>query len=67
MNIFECNPKQLVLLAALIADQIALQHNLEEQEVIATVLRAISENVSIYVATEALREINERNNMEEES
>lgn len=53
MNIFNLSGRQLVLLSALIADQIALEYNIEEQEIIAAILEAIGENLSVYIAVAA--------------
>lgn len=59
MNIFDCNARQLVLLSALIADQIALEYSTEQQAVIEALLRSIAENINIYIALEAGNEENE--------
>ncbi|MGL5352884.1 MAG: hypothetical protein ACRDA5_06100 [Clostridium sp.] len=56
MNIFECNARQLILLAALIADQIATEYSLEERDVIATVLAAVVENISMYSVLEGINQ-----------
>lgn len=53
MSRFNLSARQLVLLSAIIADQIAAEYTLEEQEIISAVLQAIGENISVYIAVVA--------------
>lgn len=50
MDLFELNQRQLMLLAVAIADGISNEYTVEELEIIATVLSAIVENISIGLA-----------------
>lgn len=50
MSILNCNARQLVILAALIAEEIAEEYDSEEQEKISAILVAIAANLDIYVA-----------------
>lgn len=58
MNIFELSGKELVLISALISEKIASEYTPEEQEIIASLLRSISENITVYVAREAINKLN---------
>lgn len=55
MNIFECNAKELVMLSAVIANQISLEYTVEQQEIITIILSSIAENLSIYISVEGFR------------
>lgn len=61
MNIFECNAKELVMLSAVIANQISLEYSLEQQEVITIFLTSIAENLSIYISLEGFKNEKEEN------
>lgn len=58
MNIFEFSGKELVLISALISEKIASEYTPEEQEIIASLLRSISENITVYGAREAINRLN---------
>lgn len=52
MKSFDCNARQISLLAALIADQIAEEYNSKELEKISAVLVSIAAIIDIYIASE---------------
>lgn len=59
MGILNCNARQLIILAALIAEEIAEEYDSEDQEKISAILVAIAANLDIYVALTGNSEITE--------
>lgn len=52
MNMFDCDARQISLLAVLIADQIATEYNSKQQEKISAILVSVAAILDIYIATE---------------
>lgn len=58
MNIFDCSARELTLLSAVIADQIAEEYNSKQQEKISAVLVSIAAILDIYIANEEAESTN---------